>query len=71
MEISYGELGFGGCLESLIVEVDFYTNSVPVLQPNLFLFEIQVCSFPSSASQVGCRGRFLVSFIVLPAQRPE
>lgn len=48
MKISYGELGFGGCLESLIVVVDFYTNSVLVLQPILFylkskcvLFQVQ------------------------------
>lgn len=45
MEISYGELAFGGCLESLIVEVDFYTNSVPVLQPILFYLKSKCVPF--------------------------
>lgn len=45
MEISYGELDFSGCLESVIVEVDFYTNSVPVLQPILFYLKSKCVPF--------------------------
>lgn len=49
MGTSYGKLGFSGCLESLIVEVDFYTNSVPVLQPILFDLKSKCVSFHAQA----------------------
>lgn len=45
METSYGKLGFSGCSESLIVVVDCYTNSIPVLQPILFDLKSKYVSF--------------------------
>ena len=51
---------------SLIVEVYFYTNSIPpVLQPLLFDLKSKCVFFPSLAFKVRCKSRFLVSFLVL------
>lgn len=45
MGTSYGKLSFSERLEILIVVVDFYTNSIPVLQSILFDLKSKCVSF--------------------------
>lgn len=45
MGTSYGKLSFSERLEVLIVVVDFYTNSIPVLQSILFDLKSKCVSF--------------------------
>lgn len=56
MGTSYGKLSFSERLEILIVVVDFYTNSIPVLQSILFDLKSKCVSFqvqPLKLDEVG------------------